>query len=188
MTTMDDALRATERLAPSTDTIGAAATRDEKTFEAAVGPLFEPLVRRLVLVLGDTQEAQDIAQDAYLRAFRSWDQFDGRDVRAWLYTIALRLAFNHLRRRRRLLAILQRADTAQWIDRSDPDLWIAIQGLDTKSRAALLLNILDGYTQREIAVMFGVAEGTVASWLSRARSHLRTALADQPQARASQEG
>jgi DNA-directed RNA polymerase specialized sigma24 family protein len=165
MTTMDDALRATERLAPSTDTIGAAATRDEKTFEAAVGPLFEPLVRRLVLVLGDTQEAQDIAQDAYLRAFRSWDQFDGRDVRAWLYTIALRLAFNQLRRRRRWLAILQRADTA-----------------------ALLLNILDGYTQREIAVMFGVAEGTVASWLSRARSHLRIALADQPQARASQEG
>ena len=159
-------------------TSGVVAEGTATTFEAAVGPLFDPLVRRLVVVLGDTQEAEDIAQDAYLRAFRSWERFDGRDVRAWLYTIALRLAFNQLRRRRRWLAIVHRADPAPWSDHSDPDLWAAIQALDVKSRAALLLNVLDGYTQREIAGMFSVPEGTVSSWLFRARGQLKSELGD----------
>jgi Sigma-70 region 2 len=65
---------------------------DPRAFEIAAQPHCANLVRRLVLVLGDEQDAQDIAQETYLKAFRSWDRFDGADVRAWLYTIALRLA------------------------------------------------------------------------------------------------
>ena len=128
-------------------------------------------------MLRDSEDAQDVAQDTYLRAFKGWDRFDGRDVRAWLYTIALRLAFNQLRRRRRWLAIAQRVQPAPWSDPADPDLWQALQRLEAKVRAALLMNVLDGYTQIEIAQMFGVAEGTVASWLSRARGSLRQELA-----------
>jgi RNA polymerase sigma-70 factor (ECF subfamily) len=131
-------------------------------FAAATLPLYDGLVRRLVLILGDTDEAEDIAQDAYLRAFRAWQQFDGRNVRGWLYTIALRLAFNRLRRRRRWTAILHRSHPAPWSDQTDPDLWLALRQLDGRTRAALLLNVLDGYTQAEIAAMFDVAEGTVA--------------------------
>jgi len=149
---------------------------DPGAFEAAVRPHYPPLVRRLVVVLGDEHDAEDIAQDAYLRAFRSWDRFDGADVRAWLYTIALRLAFNQVRRRRRWLGILGRAEPAPWMDRSDPDLWEALCRLDGRTRAALLLNVLDGYTHREIADMFAVPEGTVASWISRGRAALRTDL------------
>jgi len=147
------------------------------SFQAATAPLYDGIIRRLVMVLGDTNEAEDIAQDAYLHAFRAWDGFDGRDVRAWLYTIALRLAFNQLRRRRRWLAIAQRVQPAPWSDPSDPDLWQALQKLDAQVRAALLMNVLDDYTQNEIAQMFGVAEGTVSSWLSRARAVLRDDLA-----------
>ena len=154
-----------------------AAARDVD-FEAAVRPHYAPLVRRLVVVMGNEHDAQDVAQDAYLRAFRSWDRFDGRDVRAWLYTIALRLAFNQLRRRRRWLGFISRAEPAPWSDRSDPDLWIALQRLDPRSRAALLANVLDGYTQREIATMLGVPEGTVSSLLSRARATLRIELGE----------
>ncbi|HEY4632978.1 MAG TPA: RNA polymerase sigma factor [Candidatus Limnocylindrales bacterium] len=175
MTTRSDA-------AP-TALVGAADTRrDTADFEAAVRPHYAPLVRRLVVVLGNEHDAEDIAQDAYLRAFRSWDRFDGADVRAWLYTIALRLAFNQLRRRRRWLGFISRAEPVPWSDRSDPDLWIALRRLDPRSRAALLLNVLDGYTQREIATMFGVPEGTVSSWLSRARATLRRVLAEHPDA------
>jgi RNA polymerase sigma-70 factor (ECF subfamily) len=150
-------------------------------FEAAVRPHYAPLVRRLVVVLGDEHDAEDVAQDAYLRAFRSWDRFDGSDVRAWLYTIALRLAFNQLRRRRRWLGILDggrlgRGEPQPWTDRSDPDLWAALDGLDGRTRAALLLNALDGYTHREIAAMLEVPEGTVASWISRGRAALRAEL------------
>jgi RNA polymerase sigma-70 factor (ECF subfamily) len=135
-----------------------------------------PLVRRLVLVLGDPHDAEDVAQDAYLKAFRSWDRFDGSDARAWLYTIALRLAFNHLRGRRRWLAAIGRIEPRPWTDPSDPDLWTALRALDVRTRTALLLNIVDGYTQAEIARMLSVPEGTVASWISRGRASLRREL------------
>ena len=145
-------------------------------FEPAVAPLYAGLVRRLVLVLGDADEAQDIAQDAYLQAFRAWGRFDGSDVRAWLYTIALRLAFNQMRRRRRWLAAIRRVDPKPWRDPADPDLWAALQDLDPRTRSALLLNVVDGYTQVEIAEMLSVPVGTVSSWISRGRTRLREAL------------
>ncbi len=58
-------------------------------FVAAVGPWYGPLVRRLTLVLSDASDAEDAAQEAYLRAFRAWSRFDGRDVRR---TLSRRLA------------------------------------------------------------------------------------------------
>jgi RNA polymerase sigma-70 factor, ECF subfamily len=155
-----------------------AATRngDPDAFEAAVRQHYAPLIRRLVLVLGDPHDAEDVAQDAYLSAFRSWDRFDGTDVRAWLYTIGLRLAFNHRRGRRRWLAAIGRIEPRPWTDPSDPDLWAALATLDQSTRSVLLLNVLDGYTQAEIALMLSVPEGTVASWISRGRSALRREL------------
>jgi RNA polymerase sigma-70 factor (ECF subfamily) len=149
---------------------------DPDAFEAAVRPHYANLVRRLVVVLGDENDAQDVAQEAYLRAFRAWDRFDGTDVRGWLYTIALRLAFNQLRRHRRWLAAIRRIEPKAWADPRDPDLWAALGRLDVRTRSALLLNVVDGYSQREIATMLGVAEGTVASWLSRGRARLREEL------------
>jgi RNA polymerase sigma-70 factor (ECF subfamily) len=149
---------------------------DPEAFEAAVRPHYANLVRRLVVVLGDESDAEDVAQEAYLRAFRSWDRFDGADVRAWLYTIALRLAFNQLRRHRRWLAAIRRVEPKPWTDPSDPDLWAALRRLDVRTRSALILNVIDGYTQREIATMLSVPEGTVASWLSRGRAALRREL------------
>jgi RNA polymerase sigma-70 factor (ECF subfamily) len=156
---------------------GAATKGDPEAFEAAVRPYYVPLVRRLVLVLGDPDDAEDIAQDAYLAAFRGWDRFDGTDVRAWLYTIGLRLAFNHRRGRRRWLAAIGRVEQPRaWADPSDPDLWAALGTLDARTRSALLLNVVDGYTQADIAGMLGVPEGTVASWVSRGRAALRREL------------
>ncbi len=155
----------------------AAAAQDaQDAFEAAVRPHYANLVRRLVLVLGDPHDAEDVAQDAYLKAYRSWDRFDGVDVRAWLYTIALRLAFNQLRGRRRWLAALDRIEPPTWSDPSDPDLAAALGTLDVRTRSALLLNVVDGYTQAEIARMLSVPEGTVASWISRGRAVLRREL------------
>ncbi len=149
---------------------------DPAAFEAAVGAYYANLVRRLVLVLGDERDAEDIAQETCLRAFRSWDRFDGSDVRGWLYTIALRLAFNHLRGRRRWLAALGRIEPTGWTTASDPDLWAALQRLDRRARAALLLNVIDGYSQAEIGRMLSVPEGTVASWISRGKASLRRQL------------
>lgn len=74
--------------------------------------------------------------------------------------------------------MIGRAEPAPWHDRSDPDLWAALRRLEPRTRAALLLGVLDGYTNREIAAMFSVREGTVASWLSRGRATLRTELGE----------
>jgi len=145
-------------------------------FELAVAPHYAPLVRRLTLVLGDMAEAEDVTQEAYLQAFRSWSRFDGVDVRGWLYTIGLRLAFNELRRRRRRLLAIGRLRPRPWQDPADPDLAAALRSLEPRVRAVLLMNVVDGYTQPEIAVMLAVPVGTIASWISRARTRLRAAI------------
>lgn len=148
-------------------------------FEAAVGQHYTGLVRRLTLVVGDAEVGQELAQEAYLRAYRAWDHFDGNDARAWLHTIGLRLAFNERKRRGRFAAIFgRRQETEPWSDPHDPQLGEAMRALRAEHRAALLMNAIDGYTQAEIASLMGVPPGTVASWLSRAKAHLREALTD----------
>ena len=59
---------------------------------------------------------------------------------------------------------------------TDPDLWRALTDVDRRTRAALVLTVLDGYSQGEVAEMLGVPRGTVASWLSRGKARLRAAL------------
>ena len=115
-----DAMTSADVTAAARPTSAAAANGDPEAFEAAVRPHYAPLIRRLVLVLGDPHDAEDVAQDAYLSAFRSWDRFDGADVRAWLYTIGLRLAFNHRRGRRRWLAAIGRIEPRPWTDPRTP--------------------------------------------------------------------
>lgn len=148
-------------------------------FTEAVAPHYAALVRRLTVVVADREAGRDLAQEAYLRAFRAWDRFDGRDVRAWLHTIGLRLAFNERGRRLRFGVLFgRRTEKEPWVDPHDPELGAALQGLRREHRAALLLNAVDGYTQAEIAVMLAVPPGTVASWVSRAKTQLREALTD----------
>jgi RNA polymerase sigma-70 factor (ECF subfamily) len=148
-------------------------------FTDAVAPHYPGLVRRLTMVVGDREAGRDLAQEAYLRAFRAWDRFDGRDVRAWLHTIGLRLAFNERSRRLRFRAVFgERTGREPWVDPQDHQLGEALRGLRREHRAVLLLNAIDGYTQAEIAAILAVPPGTVASWLSRAKAQLREELTD----------
>ena len=150
-------------------------------FEEAVAEHHAALVRRLTVVIGgDVEAASDLAQEAFLRAYRSWDRFDGTDVRAWLYTIGLRLAFNERDRRRRWHDFLgrQRVEPPAWVRPDHAALHEALAGLPRRQRAALFLSAVDGYSQAEIATMLDVPPGTVASWLSRSKAHLREVLHD----------
>lgn len=154
---------------------------DHTDFTAAVDRHYPGLVQRLTLVLHDAEEAKDVAQDAYLRAFQAWDRFDGADARAWLHTIGLRLAFNHLRHRHlwdRWLRSQPRAPS--WVMPERVDLWRGIADLRPQQRAALLLNVIDGYTQAEIGRILDAPEGTVASWVAEAKRRLGAALAEEP--------
>jgi len=157
-----------------------AMTRTTDAFESAVAPHYPGLVRRLTAIVRDPEAGQDLAQDAYLRAFRAWNRFDGTDARAWLHTIGLRLAFNERDRRRRWerLRVPGPPGAEPWVAPADRRIHDALGALRPEQRAALLLNAVDGYTQAEIAAMLEVPPGTVASWLSRAKAQLREALRD----------
>jgi RNA polymerase sigma factor (sigma-70 family) len=132
------------------------ATQIADGFEAATARYYEPLVRRLALIVGDADEARDLAQATYLRAFEAWHGFDGSDARAWLYTIGLRLASNERARRRRWWRRDRSFHDGTWAIATDPDLWQALDRLDRPVRTALVLGVLDGYTQAEIAGLLGV--------------------------------
>lgn len=149
-------------------------------FEAVVAHHYPGLVRRLTVVLGgDAEAGLDLAQETFARAYRAWDRFDGTDARAWLHTIGLRLAFNERRRRIRWRGLPgRRVAEPAWIAPEDRGLHEALRGLRREHRAALLLTIVDGYSHAEAAAMLEVAPGTVASWVSRAKAHLREALTD----------
>jgi RNA polymerase sigma-70 factor (ECF subfamily) len=70
------------------------------------------------------------------------------------------------------------AEPVAFVHRDDHDLHRALGDLRREHRAALLMSVVDGYTQSEIAEIVGVPAGTVASWLSRAKAQLREALTD----------
>ena len=134
------------------------------------------LVRRLALVVGDATEAEDLAQQALLRATERWPLPTGSDIQAWLAVVGVRLAIDERRRRRRWGFLTIRDTDQEWAMTTDPDLWSAMAGLDRPTRAALVLTVLDGYTQDEVAAMLSVPRGTVASWLSRGKARLRSVL------------
>jgi RNA polymerase sigma-70 factor (ECF subfamily) len=148
--------------------------------EAELVRVYPSLARRLALVLRDATEAEDIAQAAFARALERRSSFRGGDVRAWFYTIGLRLAFNELRRRRSANARVVAATREEpaWALSTDPDLWHALADLRLEHRAALVLSVLEGYTHDEIGQMLGVPAGTVSSWLSRTKANLRILLGD----------
>src|ERR1035437_8019301 len=102
-----------------------------------------------------------------------WPLPPEQDVARGLAVVGLRLALNERRRRRRWGFLAIRETDASWALEVNPDLWRGLQALDPRTRAALVLTVLDGYTQDEVAAALGVPRGTVASWLSRARDRLR---------------
>jgi RNA polymerase sigma-70 factor (ECF subfamily) len=165
-------------LAPTTPTARAEDHTEagDVDFEGELLAAYPALVRRLTLVLRDAADAEDVAQAAVARALERRNRFDGRDARAWFYTIGLRLAFNELRRRKPLVA--EPGAEPTWAMSCEPDLWLALGQLEPHHRAALLLSTLDGYTHEEIGRILGVRTGTVSSWLSRTKAHLRVRLGD----------
>lgn len=134
------------------------------------------LRRRLALLTGDPDEAEDLAHQAFLRAIERWPGGSRDDAARWLATVGIRLAINELRRRRRWGWFRLHETHATWALQVDPDLWQALAALAPQPRAALLLTVLDGYTQAEAAQILGVPRGTIASWLSRANARLRTVI------------
>ena len=150
----------------------------------------------LRLCEGHDADAEDLLQDTVLRAFTSyWQLREPSAARSWLFTILSRTHLNRVRSRRRRAEMVSadldetafEAALADWTPVHSPadkvetrqlgeQLTQALSQLPPELRAIVVLVDVEGCTQREVAGMHGVPEGTVASRLFRARRHLRTAL------------
>ncbi len=172
----------------------AAVTRRDEAFQRYVVPELEVLMRVARRLTGDEHTAQDVVQEALLRAYRAIDRFDGRHPRAWLLTILRNTFRNHLRKhnvhvsdfsqeiaeRTRAQGADGRTGPEEHVveDMFDPALADALRALSDKLRAVLLLVDVDGLTYQEAADALGIPIGTVMSRLHRARTKLRDQLRD----------
>ncbi len=139
--------------------------------------------------VGDPDDALDISQDAFVRAFRAIRNFRPEiNFFTWYYTILRNLCLNHIRnRRKREQTVIQGAEIGTIPDREpDPSvlaeenelnriLWRAMIALDPHHREIIILKDLQELSYREIAEMLGIPQGTVMSRLYHARKNLRKA-------------
>ena len=150
-------------------------------------------------LLGDREEAKDIAQDVFLQVYRTLPRFEGRStVRTWIYRIVVNQCCNRQRwwrRRRRAAACpleeITPADEAKMsavspaegpferLDRRERArvMETALRALSFDHRAVLLLREVEGLSCEEIATTLALPIGTVKSRLARGRDGLRRALA-----------
>ena len=157
-------------------------------FEALIVPEVDFLARVARSMSRSSAEAEDLAQDTLLKAYRALDRFDGRHPRAWLYRIARNTAINRDQRNRELLfGEGQELDVAD-DELSQPEhqvvtpivdheLKTALDDLPPSFRLVLQLVDVEGMRYQEAAEVLEVPVGTVMSRLHRARRRLRAALA-----------
>ena len=133
---------------------------------------------------GDRNEADDIAQEALMKAYvASRDFEDEAGFSAWIYRIACNCLIDHQRKiaaRGVTLDIDKAYDMAAATHSDDSfayqELYHAIDGLTVSERTAVLLFYMEDRPIKEITTIMNVAEGTVKAYLSRGREHLREKL------------
>jgi RNA polymerase sigma-70 factor (ECF subfamily) len=169
-----------------------------KEFERLTWTLGPELFRLAYWRLANQQDAEDVVQEAYLRAFRSFHTFQlGSNIKSWMTRILLNVINDTLKKRIQktdLLAIdddcdelasladqstISRDPEIQLIEREiHPDLLDALQRLPTSLLHPLLLRELEDMTYAEIASILEIPTGTVMSRLFRARRVVRDRLSN----------
>ena len=143
--------------------------------------------RLAYLLLGDPEDADDVAQETFLRAWKYLTQFDAtRAFRPWLLSITANLASNRRRSAGRYFAALTRAfrdqpKSATIEEQSSQhteaqDLWEAVKQLQVQDQQIIYLRYFLDLSVSETAEALQVAEGTVKSRLSRALGKLRAVI------------
>jgi RNA polymerase sigma-70 factor, ECF subfamily len=162
---------------------------DLPNFERAVLPHLDAAYNLARWLTRNEQDAQDVVQEAYLRAFRFFPGFRGGDARAWLMKIVRNTCYSWLRANRPLQDATEfdenlcppdyhAPNPEEIVVQNDSSALVrkALENLPTSFREVLILREIEGMSYREIAFISGMPAGTVMSSLSRARGRLRQAL------------
>ena len=163
---------------------GDAAAFDELVFR------FHRPVHRFCWRLVRSTDAEDLAQDTFVRAFVHFERFDPeRPLLPWLIAIARRLCLDLLRRRKVMTSVETmpvtgppapgpegEASLREQLSRLDQ----ALADLDEGPREAIILFHIEGMSYRDIATALEVPMGTVMTWLHRGRARLKRALEGAP--------
>ena len=157
-------------------------------FEQTVLPHLDAAYNLARWLTRDDADAEDVMQEAYLRAFRFFDGFHGDNSRAWLLKIVRNSCYTW-RQQNRVRALATEFDEQVHSGESEtPEIILlgtvntqllkrALETLPPEFREAVILRELEGFSYREIADITEVPVGTVMSRLARARKRLQQCLA-----------
>jgi RNA polymerase sigma-70 factor, ECF subfamily len=181
--------------------IAAAKRGERKAFSDLVAKYQRRVYLAALHVTGNHSDADDVAQDTFVKAYRHLAGFDGRsDIFTWLYRIAVNTALNHLRSRKRADRLVrdpdsedgpvgEREDAAQrtpreWVEIGDRLRRVLEQvcELSPVLRATLVLATVEQLPYKRIAEIMEVPEGTVAWRVNEARRQLRDRMTTEEQA------
>lgn len=158
----------------------------DSTFPRVVEAMGRNLFWGLRRICGDHQEAEDLTQETFIRAYRALSGYEperiaSMDLRPWLWTIAMNLGRNHLRSRSRRPTYVEMTETgSEDPEPADGAAWDRrMSGLNGHQRTAVVLRHVVGMGIAEISEITGRPEGTVKADVHRGLSKLRTTIEDE---------
>jgi RNA polymerase sigma-70 factor (ECF subfamily) len=160
-----------------------------KAFNELVKRFEKPVSNVIIGMLGNTPEAEIIAQDVFIRFYQTVDNFRQESgLRTYLTRMAINMSLNEIKRQKRLKKKITFGDEAYLQSKGSEnpgenfDLKEAVQKaldvLDSKHRAVIILRLIEGYSTKETAKILKIPQGTVLSRLFRAQEQLRELLKD----------
>jgi RNA polymerase sigma-70 factor (ECF subfamily) len=179
------------------DLVGRARRGDREAFTQLIVQYQVPLYNMALRMVGKPDDAADIAQEAFLRAWEKIRTLREAPFKAWLFQIAANLCYDHFRRGKRYGVMPDDEQTGQTnvvglgIVTPDPQeraeanertrlVRDSIQALDHDMRIAIVLRDVNGMAYDEIAGVLGVPLGTVKSRIARARAQVQERLQQHP--------
>jgi RNA polymerase sigma-70 factor, ECF subfamily len=162
------------------DQRSASSPAEAESFNAFYGAAALRVVRHCYALTGNLADAQDIAQEAFARAWQRWgsvSQYDSPE--AWVRKVATNLATNRWRRDRTARAFARELAGEQVTSEISPNTVALVAGLRTlpeRQRVVLVLHYLADLSVDQIAADLGCPAGSVKAWLSRGRAALAAAV------------